>query len=131
MKSTQGLGFGSLRVSLVEDINSTAVNILDFLCTQYPQTKVEDPNIALRAEIPSIDNKGQVKYDFIGRACKSKTVKMRKRKNGDYTPEIMKIINDMIDKSNEQFEEFSSTMTELFEEIFLPLKKRRMADKPE
>lgn len=29
---------------------------------------------------------------------------MRKKKNGDYTPEIMKIINDMIDKSNEQFD---------------------------
>ena len=49
MKSTQGLGFGNLRVTLVEDINTVAVNILGFLCTQYPQTKVEDPNIALRA----------------------------------------------------------------------------------
>ena len=86
MKSTQGLGFGSLRVKMVEDINLTAVNILGFLCTQYPQTKVEDPNIALRAQIPSIDNKGQVKYDFIGRACKSKLIKMRKKKTGDYTP---------------------------------------------
>ena len=49
MKSTQGMGFGTFRVKLVEDINNTAVNILGFLCTQYPQTKVEDPNIALRA----------------------------------------------------------------------------------
>jgi hypothetical protein len=36
------------RCRLIEDINSTSVGILDFLCVQYPQTKVEDANIALR-----------------------------------------------------------------------------------
>ena len=49
MKNVQKMGYGTFRIELVEDINTTSVNILDFLCTQYPQTKVEDPNIALRS----------------------------------------------------------------------------------
>ena len=109
------MGYGTLRIQIVENINLTSVNILDFLCTQYPQTKEEDPNIAIRSEIPSIDNKGLVKYDFIGRAYKNKTIHLKKKRRGDYTPEIMKIINDMIDQSNQQFEDFSNTMTDLFE----------------
>ena len=80
-----GGGRESEGVELVENINQTSVNILQFLCTQYPQTKVEDPNIALRAEIPQVDNKGRVKFDFIGRMCKNKEVSFRKKNSRDYT----------------------------------------------
>ena len=101
MKATKELGYGTYRVQLVENINTTSTNILAFLCNQYPQTKVEDPNIALRAEIPSIDNKGQVKYDMIGKECRHKVANFKKKRSGDYTPEIMKTINFMIDRSNQ------------------------------
>ena len=85
MKSVKELGYATYRVELVENINSTSVYILDFLCTQYPQTKVEDPNIALRSEIPSIDNKNQVKYDIIGKVTRNRVVSFRRKKTGDYT----------------------------------------------
>lgn len=86
---------------LVEKINLTSVSILGFLCTQYPQTKVEDPNIALRSEIPAIDNKGRAKFDIIGRVCRDKVVSFRKKASGDYTSEIMRVINYMIEKTNQ------------------------------
>lgn len=86
MKSAKAFGHEGQRFALAETINQTSVNILNFLCTQYPQTRIEDPNIALRAEIPSIDNKGRVKYDFIAKLCQGKTVSFRRRENGDYTP---------------------------------------------
>lgn len=53
-------GIKANRWGLVENINATSVRILEYLCMQYPQTKVEDANIALRREIPNIDNKGEV-----------------------------------------------------------------------
>lgn len=49
MRSIRSLGYERERTKLVNSINSTSVSILDFLCSQYPQTKVEDPNIALRS----------------------------------------------------------------------------------
>ena len=101
-------------VELVENLNVTSVSILEFLCTQYPQTKVEDANIALRSEIPQIDNKGRVKYDLIGRMCKDKELSLRKKKNGDYSSDIMKVINYMIDRSNEQFKDFNELMGDIF-----------------
>jgi hypothetical protein len=128
MKTFKDISHQESRVRLVENLNATSVNILDFLCTQYPQTKVEDPNIALRAEIPQIDNKGRVKYDFIGGICKNKVVSFRKKVNGDYTPEIMKVINHMIDKTNEDFAAFDSIMGGLFGEIFLPIQKRKLPE---
>jgi len=90
-------------MELAEVINATSVSILDFLCTQYPQTRVEDPNIALRSEIPSIDNKGRVKFDFIGKVSQNKIVRFRRKESGDYTSEIMRVINYMIEKTNQEF----------------------------
>lgn len=49
-------------------VNKKSVSILDFLCRQYPQTKIEAPNLALRSILPQIDNQGRSKYDLV---CKS------------------------------------------------------------
>lgn len=65
------------RCRLVDDINTTSVNILEFLCVQYPQTKVEDPNIALRNAIPNIDNKGEAEFDLISKVGRAKEVTFR------------------------------------------------------
>lgn len=96
VKAFENSGNKVNRCRLVEDINSTSVAILDFLCTQYPQTKVEDPNIALRNEIPSVDNKGETEFDLISKVSQAKQVIFRRKDNGDYTQEIMKTINYMI-----------------------------------
>lgn len=42
-----------------------ACNVLEFLCRQYPQTKITAPNMALKKAIPTIENQDQVKYDLI------------------------------------------------------------------
>ena len=42
------------RLELTKHINYVSCEVLEFLCKQYPQTKVEAPNIALRKSIPLI-----------------------------------------------------------------------------
>lgn len=51
-----------LRERLTILINERSVDVLEFLCKQYPQTKIEAPNMALRSILPQIDNQGRVKY---------------------------------------------------------------------
>ena len=41
----------------------------------------------------------------------------------------MRVINYMIDKTNEEFNEFNDLMGEIFNEIFLPIQKRRSTEK--
>jgi hypothetical protein len=52
---------------------------------QYPQTKVEDANIALRREIPNIDNKGEVEFDLISKVSQTKEVIFRRKESANYT----------------------------------------------
>lgn len=37
-----------------------SVAVLQFLCKQYPQTKINAPNMALRELIPMINEKGRI-----------------------------------------------------------------------
>jgi hypothetical protein len=113
------------RCRLVEDINTTSVGILEFLCVQYPQTKVEDPNIALRNSIPNIDNKGEAEFDLISKVSQAKEVFFRRKESGDYTQEIMKTINYMIERSNQEFDHFKDLFSGIFGEVFLPIHKRK------
>jgi len=106
MKELKELGYESLRFDITERINKISYEILDFLCVQYPQTKIEAPNIALRSMIPQIDNKGRVKYDII---TKCGIVFMHKKEK-DYTTEIMKLINFMIEHTNKEYEHFYEFM---------------------
>lgn len=106
--------------NLTELINKKSCDILDFLCKQYPQTKIEAPNVALRELLPQIDNQGRVKYDLVSQSG----IIFTYNEDKDYTSDIMRAINFMIDKSNEQFEGFRTTMREIFEEVYLPIHKR-------
>lgn len=63
---------------------------------QYPQTKVDIPNIALKSLIPSINNSNRAKFDIIAMAGK-KNVFLKYRHAGNYTSDIMKMINFIID----------------------------------
>ncbi len=96
MNEVDKLGYGSQRAYLTDLINVKSCDILDFLCKQYPQTKIEAPNMALRSIIPQIDNQGRIKYDIISRCG----INFNYKEDKDYTSEIMRVINYMIDKSN-------------------------------
>ena len=78
------------------------MSILEYLCRQYPQTKIEAPNLALRSILPQIDNQGRSKYDLVWKSKLSFTY----RETGDYTDQIMRMINFMIEKSNEEYDGF-------------------------
>lgn len=62
MSELKQLQKDDLRERLTILINERSVDVLEFLCKQYPQTKIEAPNMALRSILPQIDNQGRVKY---------------------------------------------------------------------
>ena len=45
--------------------------MLEYLCRQYPQTKVEAPNLALKKAIPLIENQGHVECDMVTMVTRS------------------------------------------------------------
>lgn len=97
MKEVKKIGKENLLGELTSIINKRSVSILDFLCRQYPQTKIEAPNLALRSILPQIDNQGRSKYDLV---CKS-GISFTFREDGDYTSQIMRMINFMIERTND------------------------------
>jgi hypothetical protein len=110
MNELARMGKDSMREKLTELINEKSVDILDFLCRQYPQTKIEAPNITLRSLLPQIDNQGRIKYDLVSKSGISFTYK----EDGDYTAQIMMMINYMIDKTNEDSSDFHNFMKDTF-----------------
>ena len=121
MKEVKKIGRLDFLPELTSIINKKSVNILEYLCRQYPQTKIEAPNLALRSILPQIDNQGRSKYDLVWKSGLSITY----RETGDYTDQIMRMINFMIEKSNEEYDGFFSYMRGAFEEVFVPMNKRR------
>jgi hypothetical protein len=124
MNELSALGKFEERKQLTALINEKSVDVLDFLCKQYPQTKIEAPNITLRSLLPQIDNQGRIKYDLVGRSG----INFIYDEEGDYTQQIMKMINYMIDKTNDDYDHFFSFMRNTFEEVFYPIHKRKKMD---
>lgn len=121
MKEINRIGKSDLNAELTSIINKKSVDILEFLCRQYPQTKIEAPNVSLRSILPQIDNQGRIKYDLVSRS----DIDFSYRQDGDYTTQIMKIVNFMIDRTNEEYDGFLIFMKETFQEIFLPINRRK------
>lgn len=126
MKELRLMGREEERQQLTALINDKSVDVLDFLCKQYPQTKIEAPNISLRSILPQIDNQGRIKFDLVARSGIAFTYSA----DGDYTQQIMRMINCMIDKTNDDYDSFFNFMRSTFEEVFLPIHKRRKIDDP-
>ena len=81
MKDIRKLGLVNYQQHIPQIVNKKSAEIIDYLCKQYPQTKIEAPNIALREEIPIIDMKGKIEYEFI----RGSNVSFRyKKDNPDY-----------------------------------------------
>jgi hypothetical protein len=52
--------------------------------------------MALRSILPQIDNQARVKFDLVGLSG----IEITYNPEGDYTSQIMRMINFMIDKTN-------------------------------
>ena len=124
MKEMKNIKKHNFLEELTSIINKKTVSVLEYLCRQYPQTKIEAPNLALRSILPKIDNKGRSKYDLVWKSGLS----FAYRESGDYTDQIMRMINFMIEKSQGEYDGFFEFMKETFEEIFIPVEKRRKID---
>jgi anaerobic ribonucleoside-triphosphate reductase len=55
----------------------------------------------------------------------AKEVFFRKKDGRNYTQEIMKTINYMIERSNQEFDYFKNLFSSIFEEVFRPAQKRK------
>lgn len=106
-------------------INKISVRILSFLCKQYPLTKIDAPNIALRDRIQPINDRGSVEFDLVGQLCSipGNGINFILRNDRNYTPEIMKCLNQMIIRSKKEYISFEKTMNGYFQEIFYKNKK--------
>jgi hypothetical protein len=90
-------------------INEVARDVLEFLCRQYPQTKIEAPNMALKKAIPTVDNQDQIKYDTISMVLVKnyhqnnplQQISFELREDKEYTESIMKTVNFMIQKTDD------------------------------
>jgi hypothetical protein len=52
--------------------------------------------MALRNLLPQIDNQGKIKYDLVSKSA----IDFSYQKDGDYTAEIMRMINSLIDQTD-------------------------------
>lgn len=77
--------------------------------------------MTLRSMLPQIDNQGRIKYDLVSKSG----LDFSYREDGDYTTQIMKMVNFMIDRTNEEYDQFLKFMKETFEEIYLPINRRK------
>lgn len=105
MKELELRGFSQFKHKLTSTINKKSVEILDFLGKQFPQTKVDAPNIHLKEILPKMNNTGRIKFDVITLAC-SKGFVLRYKESGNYAAEIMTLINFIIDEVNEKYPEY-------------------------
>ena len=67
---------------MAELVNKKSITVLAFLIKQYPQTKIEAPNVNLRAAVPNINEKGRIDYEMV----RQSKVEFRKKKSADYAP---------------------------------------------
>lgn len=80
--------------------------------------------MALRSILPQIDNQARVKFDLVGLSG----IEITYNPEGDYTSQIMRMINFMIDKTNKEYDYYENFMRNTFEEVFIPIHRRRKMD---
>jgi hypothetical protein len=99
MKELEKRGFTKEKHRLTSIINKKSISILEFLGRQYPQTKIDAPNIRLREILPNTNNSSRMKFDVMTIANR-KGLEIKHRENANYVVEVMTLINFMIDEIN-------------------------------
>jgi hypothetical protein len=84
MKALEARGFVQYKHRLTSIINKKSVHILEFLGKQYPQTKIDAPNIHLREILPNTNNSSRMKFDVITIASR-KGLEIRYRQSANYS----------------------------------------------
>ena len=77
-------------------INEESYKIFDHIAKKYPQTSSKGVSKRIKSKINLINNRDSDEYDFLFR----NKIKFSYREDGDYSEDIMKIINKLITFSN-------------------------------
>lgn len=81
-------------------VNIESLKIFDHTMNKYPQNSGNRASKRVKSRIPKIDNRESDEYDFL--RCNGINIKYKD--NGDYSDDIMKVINKLISFSTETFD---------------------------
>lgn len=84
---------------VVKYINTESHEIFRNIIQKYPQTGSRGASRRVKSKIRRIDNRENDEYDFLYK----NDLKISYRKTGDYSEDIMKIINKLISFSTDTF----------------------------
>ena len=75
----------------------------------------------MRSVLPQIENDGRIKFDLVYQS----KIHFTYREDGDYTDQIMRMINFMVERSNEESGDFFKFMKGVFSQVYKPIYKRK------
>lgn len=104
------------RVEVMKFVNIEAREIFDHIMYKYPQNSGSSATKRLKSRIPKIDNRESDEFDFL----RNNGIDILWRESGDYSEDVMKVINKLISFSAETFDlrdEQKETNYEAFTEI--------------
>lgn len=106
----------SKRFDLTKFFNQESYQIFDHIAKKYPQTSSKGVSKRIKSKVQMIDNRESDEFDFLFR----NGIHISYREDGDYSEDIMKIINKLIGFSTDVFDqrmELQESNYEVFSEI--------------
>lgn len=97
-------------------VNLESLKIFDHIMNKYPQNSGSRASKRVKSHIPKIDNRESDEFDFL----RNNGINIKYRENGDYSEDIMRVINKLISFSTETFDhrdEYQDSNFEVFTEI--------------
>ena len=88
------------RFELMKFVNEESYHILDHVGYKYPQASSKGVSKRIKSQLPVINNQGSDEFDFLLNG----DIHIEYRDDGDYSEDIMKILNRLITFSNEVFD---------------------------
>jgi len=94
-------------------INAETYQIFEHVAKKYPLTSTKGVSKRIKSKVQKIDNRESEEFDFLIR----NNIHIKYRSDGDYSEDIMKIINKLISFSTDSFDnsmELQETNFEIF-----------------
>lgn len=104
------------RFHLMKFVDEESYQIFDHIAQKYPQTSSKGVSMRIKSRVPFIDNRESDEFDFLFR----NNIQLDYRADGDYSEDIMQIINKLVSFSTEVYEQHSDLQEsnyEVFSEI--------------
>ena len=104
------------RYEIMRFVNESTLKIMENSILKYPQTGSKGASRRVKSKINKIDNRESDEYDFL----RKHGIKINYRRSGDYSEEIMKVLNKLVSFASDNFHpnnELEETNFEVFSEV--------------